>query len=205
MNIKISTQESDDEIIQYTISQLSHVKNIESIAGIVFEKFTRITNPEVTSPEIDTKNYLIKLNSLSGIGGGSTYKLGNIVLNWKKLLVTSSESILTIAGAVAAPYLIPLAALVIWNKVWSLLDIKISENHAIVVAALWSYRNVDTNVVITTDLLQKVNSHFGKYTQKQLSKDELNSLINDLSDLKILELNANGSIWLREWVKQPYS
>lgn len=55
-----------------------------------------------------------------GMGGGSSIKPGNIILNWRKLLIDGAESVLTIMGAASIPWMIPLAGIVVWNSVYSL-------------------------------------------------------------------------------------
>jgi hypothetical protein len=187
------------DIINYTTGQLSNIENAENIANLTLQHFAEIEPP--------VEEYFIQLITLqtdSGVGGGNTIKPGNIFLSWKKLFLDGVEHYLTIAGAIATPYLIPLAALIVWNKVWALRKVEISENHAIVLSALWDIRN-DKNIVDQPDRLQLVNNHFTKFTKKQLSLEEYNSIIDDLYKLKTVEYNKDGSLWLREWVKKSYS
>jgi hypothetical protein len=191
--------EKVSDIIEYTTGKLLHVENAEYITNLAFQHFV-----EIEPPFEEQFINLITLNADSGVGGGNTIKPGNIFLNWKKLLLDGVEHYLTIAGAIATPYLIPFAALVVWNKVWSLRKIEISENHAIVLSALWDIRN-DKNIVDASNRLDLVNTHFAQFTKKQVSLDEYNSIIDDLYKMQILELNRDGTIWLREWVRKSYS
>jgi hypothetical protein len=186
-------------IYNFELNKQLHVENAEYITNLAFQHFV-----EIEPPFEEQFINLITLNADSGVGGGNTIKPGNIFLNWKKLLLDGVEHYLTIAGAIATPYLIPFAALVVWNKVWSLRKIEISENHAIVLSALWDIRN-DKNIVDASNRLDLVNTHFAQFTKKQVSLDEYNSIIDDLYKMQILELNRDGTIWLREWVRKSYS
>jgi hypothetical protein len=187
------------EIVDHTNSKLAHIVNINEITNFVLKKFAVIDPPK----EEKIIQY-ITFSSNSGIGGGSTIKPGNIILNWKKLLVEGMEHYLTIVGAAATPYLIPFAAIVVWNKVYALRQIKISENHAIVLSSLWDNRNYN-NIVDSANILTIVNSYFSKYTIRQISKDEYNLIIDELYNLHILKLNSDGTIWLRECVRKQYA
>ena len=106
-------------------------QNKEEISSGIINHFLNIT-----PPEIEHRMELITIRQ-GGMGGGSSIKPGNIWLNWRKLLVDGSESILTVVGAVAVPWLIPLAGLVVWNKIWSVSTVEITERHAVVIWTMW--------------------------------------------------------------------
>jgi len=87
------------------------IQKKEEISSEIINHFLNIT-----PPEMEFRWELLTIRQ-GGLGGGSSTKPGNIWLNWRKLLVEGSESILTVVGAAALPWLIPLAGLVVWNKI----------------------------------------------------------------------------------------
>lgn len=138
-----------------------------------------------------------------GVGGGRSLKPGNIWLNWKKLLIVGSESILTIAGAASVPWLIPLAGLVVWNKVWSLLTIEIDERHAAVIWTLWKNRDKEDRIE-HDKILNLVNEELIKYNRLPMDEKELNNILSDLEKMECIEKDEKNKWWLREWVKTVY-
>lgn len=142
-------------------------------------------------------------NKGRGLGGGSSTKPGNIWLNWKKLLVAGSESILTFIGAVAVPWLIPLAGLVVWNKIWSMLTIEISERHAVVIWTMWLNKDSE-NCIEHRLILNLVNQELLKYNRPQMNQQELDEVLKDLEKMECIEKTEGNKWWLREWVKVVY-
>jgi hypothetical protein len=157
---------------------------------------------EITPPEIDTTMHLMTIKP-GGMGGGRSSKPGNIWLNWRKLLVDGSESILTVVGAVSIPWLIPFAALVVWNKICSLCNLEISERHAAVVWTMWQNRD-ETNCVEPSAIAKLVNTELLKYNRPKMNKKELNAILEDLKNVQCIEISDDGKLWLREWVKTVY-
>ena len=143
------------EIAQNTIAP--YFSNPEQLSRKIIEHFCRIA-----PPEIDTTIHLITNIKPGGLGGAKSSKPGNIWLNWRKLLIDGAESILTIVGAVAVPWLIPLAGLVVWNKVWSLASIKIDERHAAVIWTMWKNRD-EENCIENDKILDLVNKELSEY------------------------------------------
>ena len=135
-------------LIKSSLSQFN-IDNIDEISQKIIEKFTVITPQEfdTTPHKIIKMNYNItmmhyhKITMMHWPKGARSLKLGNIWLNWRRLLIDGAESILTITGATSIPWLIPLAGLIIWNKVWSLLNIEMDERHAVVIWVMWSNRD----------------------------------------------------------------
>jgi len=138
-----------------------------------------------------------------GLGGGSSTKPGNIWLNWRKLLVDGSESILTVIGALAEPWLISLAGLVVWNKIWSMVTVEISERHAVVIWTMWLYRDSE-NCIEDQLILDLVNKELLKYNRPEMNRQELNMILEDLKKMECIEETEENKWWLREWVKVVY-
>jgi hypothetical protein len=113
-------------IVRDTIQNCSSTNN-EKLTGSELEEITeKVANHFLRTiplhPEGGGQSFRITIRS-GGIGDGSSIKAGNIWLNWKHVLIEGSESILSIAGAVAVPWLVPLAGLVVCNRIWSLLRV----------------------------------------------------------------------------------
>lgn len=193
-------QDKRQELINIISDALKGHDNNNEIADYVVKSFAKISEP-VKDEYVFME--LITLKSASGLGGGKSRKTGNVQLNWRKLLTDSPEHYLTIVGAATSSYLIPLAGLVVWNKLWALRSIEISEMHAIVISALWELRD-NNNYVDGKDLLSKINIHFKKHTKRELSNDELDIIISDLCDLRTIKLKSDGRIWLCEYVRKSY-
>jgi len=143
--------------------------------------------------------------SRGGYGGGITTKPGNLVLNLRTLLVDLAEVITIGAGAVNVPWLAPIAALRIWNKFWSRLNIKISEHEAVVLLTMW--KNCDHNNHIADDgVLDLVNSELGSNGRSSISRQELDDSLETLRRMKCIQRSASikNKWWLREWVNVPY-
>lgn len=140
-----------------------------------------------------------------GLGGGRSSKASNILLNWRRLLIDGAESILCIAGAIAVPWLIPLAGLVIWDRVWSLLNIDIDERHAVVIWTMWKNRDKERRIA-DEKILGLVNKELRKFNRCRMSAEELRVILNDLAKMHcIAKIHSHDSIWwLREWVSMNY-
>jgi len=118
-------------------------------------------------------------------------------------LVDGSESILTVAGAVAVPWLIPLAGLVVWNKIWSVLTVEITERHAVVIWTMWLNKDPE-NCVKGQAILNLVNKELSKYNRPKMNRRELNMVLEDLKKMECIEETEGNKWWLREWVKVDY-
>jgi hypothetical protein len=173
------------------------IQSKEEISSGIINHFLKITPPET---ELRMEFLTIRQG---GIGGGSSTKPGNIWLNWRKLLVDGAESILTIVGAVAVPWLIPLAGLVVWNKVWSLLNIKIDERHAAVIWTMWKHRD-EENCITKDKVLDLVNKELSEYNRPMMNEKELKDILKDLEEMECIEHTEENKWWLREWVKTTY-
>jgi hypothetical protein len=146
---------------------------------------------------------MIVLGSGSGIGGGRSKKAGNVILNWRKLLSDVPENLLTVAGVAMSHYLIPLAALAVWNKVRGVMGVNLNESQAIVIASLWDLKD-NNNYVDGNDLLGRLNGHIKESVGRQFIQKQLDHIFADLERMKAIELTTDGRIWLRELVQKPF-
>ncbi len=194
MNDTDLVQAKRQELASHATAVLSTLgKDAPSFAISVVDQFCRFV-----PPEIDTRIDFVILKP-GGFGGGRSRKAGNILLNWRRLIVGASEGILAATGLTQL-WLVPLAALVIWNTLWSTLDISIDEHHAAVLWALWSLRDKN-NRVPKTSLPARVNEKLAEHHQPSLTPAQLQRCIGDLERMECLESADSDEIWLREWVQ----
>ena len=174
-----------------------NIENIDEISKRIVDEFA-----DISPPEIDTTIHFVTMKHWSR--GAKSSKPGNIWLNWRKLLIEGAESILTITGVVSFPWLTPLAGLIVWNKVWSLLNIKIDERHAVVIWVMWHNRD-EENCIEEEKILGLVNEELEKYNRPKMSQKELEDILKDLEEMQCIEkIQDKNKWWLREWVKTVY-
>jgi hypothetical protein len=139
-----------------------------------------------------------------GRGGTVSRKPGNITLNWRRLIELIPD--VTLAGATAAetqtPWLVLIAALYIWTKLWKAASIKLDEQHALVVYSLWLHRNSE-NKILEEDAFLKTNELAQKHNRPVLNKEKFTRIINKLLSIDCIEIDG-GVIWLCEWVTIKY-
>ena len=87
-------------------------RSANKLAAAVVDAFASLTPPK---HEIS-----IGLMTMfqGGTGGGSSVKPGNILLNWRTIIIEGSLSVLAAVEGVKKPWLAPFAALAIWCQLW---------------------------------------------------------------------------------------
>ncbi len=199
MKIEERAEEKKQEIFEIAKNTIApYFSNSKQLSIKIIEHFC-----EITPPEMDTSLHLITGIRPGGLGGARSLKPGNIWLNWRKLLIDGSESILTIIGTVAVPWLIPLAGLVVWNKVWSPLNIEIDERHAVVIWTMWKNRD-EKNCIKKDAVLDLVNIELSQHNRPKMNVNELKDIMKDLEEMECIEGTEDNKWWLREWVKTTY-
>ena len=186
-------------IHDYAIESGEEVTNskVEEISSGIINHFV-----DITAPEVESKSDLLMIRR-DVMGGGTSMKPGNIYLNWKKLFVDGSEAILTIAGTIALPWLIPLAGLVVLKKIQSILSVQITESQAAVIHTIWANRDTE-NSIKSEIVLDLVNLELSEYNRPEMSQKELNMILMDLEKMKCIEKINENKLWLREEVKVDY-
>ena len=178
----------------------SGIGDVDLLADRVVQRFADVTAPSC-GPVVSQFMVLGE----GGVGGGSTTKPGNVVLNLGKLLRAVASGILTVAGAAAVPWLLVIGALVTWDALWSCLNLKLTEDHACVVWALWKSRDVN-NTFPKSDVLDEVNRERAAFGKQPLSAMEVDRALADLARMGCIKQSANDPQrwWLREWVRINY-
>jgi len=111
---------------------------------------------------------------------------------------------LNTAGAIAVPVLIPFAALSLWNKFCAHSTIPLSREQATAIFAMW-HRKDANHKIKKPRALEEINVLLAVFKLPALDDGELDVILRDLVALDCIELNADGEIWLREWVSTSYS
>ena len=112
---------------------------------------------------------------------------------------------LTVVGAVAIPWTAPLAALVIWDTLWSNFKADLSEREAAIIWTMWVRRDRD-DCISDSGLLDLVNTELEIYGRGAISKQELHDSLETLINMGCIKRSkSDGSKWwLREWVRVSY-
>ncbi|MHB8289109.1 MAG: hypothetical protein ACYDEY_07725 [Acidimicrobiales bacterium] len=175
------------------------IENPEHLADEVVQHFA-----DVTAPYWESTAQLMTVRS-GGMGGGSTTKPGNVLLNIGKLIRAIATGTLTIVGAMTAPWTLLLGALVTWDALWSCLTLKISEDHACVIWTLWNGRD-NENTIAKADVLGAVNRERSRFGKQPLSAQEVDRALDELVRMRCVQQSKNDANrwWLREWVNIKY-
>jgi hypothetical protein len=181
--------------VNHDVQENAHF-NIQEISSRITDSFVQIT-----PPEYEVSFELVTLRS-GGVGGGSRTKPGNIFLNWRKLPVVSSDIIL-IASSLNSHWLVPFAALVVWDRIWSLASIEITERDAVVIWNMWKNKDID-DYIKAEDVLKLVNKELSSYGRSEMMQQELEMILNNLESMKCIEKVEENKWWLREWVRIAY-
>lgn len=197
---KADQKRQDLEVIIAGSLRESGVDDAALLADRVVQQFA-----DVTAPYREPERFEFMRLRPGGVGGGSTTKPGNVALNLGKLVRAIATGILTVAGAAATPWLLVIGALVTWDALWSCLNLKLTEDHACVVWALWKNRE-DNNTFPKSDTLDAVNRERAAFGNQPLSAMEVDRALSDLARMGCIEQSANDPQrwWLREWVRIRY-
>lgn len=164
--------------------------------------FARVTPP--AEPKVTLG--LITISSLYDSPKASSRKLGNVVLNWRKLLDIVPDISLTGLGAASLPVApqvaVVLTGLYIWNKVWREAVEEFSDVEAVTILALWEHRN-GKNRIPEQEGFVKTNEVRERFALPPLTQGQYTSAVNRLAALQCVEIE-DGVIWLRESVQKKY-
>ena len=149
----------------------------DKLASDLFANFIVVTPPFRESPGME----LITIRH-GGRDRGSSVKPGNVTLNLRKLIVGIASGSLTISGALVTPWMLIPGALVVWDSLYSSLEVEIGENEASVIWAMWL--NVDAAVSIAkVDVTEITNEERNRYGLPPLSASEIEYALANLAAL----------------------
>jgi len=203
--MEFDTKRADEkhhELIELAQQALSDVAghSAEDTAEALIDNFTNITPPE--RPPV--LRHMVTMDR-GGRGGGTSVKPGNFQLNLRRLTDAIASGVLVMSGATSAPWLLMLAAIVLWNRVWSELTIELSEDDAAVLWTLWKNRD-EKNCVSLPNLLEVVNQERRLYSRDPMTPLQLEAALSTLQKIRCVEKSAAepSAWWLREWVRVKY-
>lgn len=141
-----------------------------------------------------------------GRDGGSSAKPGNVLLNLRKLVVAAASGVLTLSGGVLAPWLYVVGGLVIWDSLYSCLQIEVDETTAAVIWTLWKYADGE-NTIAKDGLLARVNAELKRHQGRAVSQEQLQQSLQKLERMSTIATSRTDLTrwWLREWVRVRYS
>ncbi len=192
------TEITRDAVVTYFGSSGRPPADVDRIATSIRECLMEEEPKVAAADELDGGFESLSIRP-GGVGSGASLKAGNVILDWKKLLVEGSESLFAIVGATAMPWLIPFVGLVVLNRVHSLLKVEISERHAAVVWTMWSHAGAQ-RVFEPDELLTLVNQEVVTFDRPIFSEQELETVLTELEKMRCIEKADAGAWRLREKV-----
>ena len=166
-------------------------------AKSIVDTFCDLSPPMTRPPMI----HLITVRK-DGLQGGETRKPENLRLNWHRFVREWGDIVLTAAGFVAAPILIPFAALSLWNKYWTHASIALTREQATSLLAMWTSKN-ERNRISKPDAIAAINDLHTVFKLPLIDDVRFNVIERDLIHLQCNE-SDNDEIWLKEWVKTTH-
>lgn len=141
-----------------------------------------------------------------GRGGGTSIKPGNVRMNIRKLVNAIASGVLTIVGVVQVPWTALFGALVVWESLYSSVEVKLTETEASVLWTLWLLKD-DRFTVAKDGLLSNVNSERQRYGRSPMTHTELGDSLSSLVRIKSIKQSADDPTrwWLCEWVRVSYT
>lgn len=158
----------------------------------------------VSPPEVRTTVGLVTMRLGEGPVAQSV-KLGNVLLNMRKLVAAVAGAVITTVGVLQVPWTAVFGALVVWDSLYSAATVDLSEREASVLQTLWLLRD-ENDTVADDGLIQHVNATRGKFGRSKLNQRELKDALTKLERIGTIERSSKAEFrwWLREWVRVPY-
>jgi hypothetical protein len=187
----------------------SHTEEIAKTTIALLHVGVRIVPPE--EKEERTTFDLIRASSFTAssfapdLRGGESVKPGNITVDMRRLVTAGAQTVRDITSVLKMPWLAPVIALVMWDRIWSLLKVQISEVEAVLIWVMWM--NCDEeHVVAESILLEKVNAERTRHSRKPITQGEFEAALATLEKMKCIQHSRNDGSkwWLRERVSVKY-
>lgn len=173
----------------------------------ILEALCSIQTPTYEIPKLETKFNLTRFDDTKAWKGGAVnIKPGNITLNMHKLVTTVASGVLTIGGAVTAPWSIPFAALVLWDSIYSGIQCKLCEHDAVVLWVMWKLKDENNNVA-NEAVLPEANKELIREGRSEMTKPQFTDATDNLRAISCIEpaRQLPDHWWLREWCRVKYT
>lgn len=157
---------------------------------------------EVTAPDLSGLDSASLVLMKPGGREATSVKAGNLTLDFRKLANLGASGVLTVAG-LAHPWLLFAAGVVLWNQIYTQLEVPISEPVAAVLWAMWLRRDPKTNRISSTELLSTVNEGLAAHGRPPITALEFEQSLRTLQDLRCIEPDGDRW-WLRESIRVSF-
>jgi hypothetical protein len=188
------------DLVRRSLDDLGIDVDSTEVATSLVNELVSLTPPTSSAPYVE----MIVMKRDWTRGAEST-KPGNLVVNFRRLIVGASGGVLAAVGVAGAPWLAPFAFIVLVDSLWAGASIKVSERHAALLWTMWEHRR-GGNRVAKDQVHHLINQELAKHDRPPISQGELDSALDDLVEFRCIETAASDpeAWWLREWVKVTY-
>ena len=198
-----AAEKKRDELSQAARASATTGSLPEPTLDRILAAFARITPPQ--EPEITVG--LVIISSPYSEPKAESRKVGNVLLNWRRLIDIVPDISLAGLGAATLPVSPAIAAvlagLYVWNKLWRGSVEELSNTEAVTMLALW--QNCDSHKNISEqDGLSRTNELLASYSMPPLSQRQYAAAIDKLLKIECIAINE-GVIRLIEWVRVKYT
>ena len=194
--------DAEQEMINCIDQYLQQFDSKTQTAVSIYSKLKRDEFITITAPE-EERIYQFIAGSFNGKNGFSI-KPGNVVLNMRNIVIgvpkMAAEGYTVFTGD---PIQKVGAGIALWKEFRSTIEIKVTKEHAFLMAALWMNCN-DKHRISVDRGMECVNGLLKRNNQLPLSKEKYWELLGFLEDIDSIEIDSEV-IWLREWISKGYS
>lgn len=184
-----------DELVDVAYSILRS----DELASQLVDSLCRFSPPQDPPRVIE----MITVHSM-GASGGRSRKPGNIVVNFRSLIGDFGDIGLAAGAGATDKSLIPLAAMAIWIKIWNRSKIKLTQEQASLVYAMWLNREPE-NLISSEEASAMYKLICINQGRPEPSDESFNEALSALVSFGSIAWHKSGKIWLREWVRNVYS
>jgi len=132
-------------------------------ASEVVQHFAKVDAPEGPSLDTTYTTTAASYTSAGGLKGMTGTKPGNIRFNMGKLYMAIAEGVFnSVGGVLTMPWLLFVAALILWGRLYAAATIQYPENEAAVLRTMWQRRDPKTRTVADAGLFEAVNAERDK-------------------------------------------
>jgi hypothetical protein len=207
-----------DELVALSLRELSTEfgEHSDSLTDPIIRKYFQsgitIRPPQFHLPEIEKNLEMFRVRSgnlgsiFPDVRDGASVKAGNVRIDMQRLLVAGAQTVRDVVTTVKNPWLLPASVLILWDRIWALVNIPITEKEACLIWVMWM--NADANqTVAEARLLEQVNAERSRWNHDNLTSSDLKLSLDKLEKIKAIERYKRDPSrwWLREYVSINYT